>query len=113
MSRAKESGLTLIEIMISLAVLGFVLLSFMSIMASASRFSESTREYLLATYDMQSAVEDTLGVPYASLTSTFPAGPTFTGVTGNFNNPPAPLSHPLSKYWSYTPPSHQRPLREE
>src|SRR3954467_5365 len=111
MSRGRQSGLTLIEVMISLAVLSFVLLGFMSIMSSASAFSETTRENMLAAYDLQSAVEDTLGVPYSTFTAAnaWPAGPTFQGRTAdeNYNNPPTTLAggalHPLEKYWSTDP----------
>jgi len=118
MSRGRQSGLTLVEVMISLAVLSFVLLGFMSIMSSASTFSETTRENMLAAYDLQSAVEDSLGCAYSTFTATnsWPAGPTFNGRSsdGNYNNTPTSTAvpvHPLEKYWSTV--AHPRVLREE
>lgn len=115
MARSRQAGLTLVEIMISLAVLAFVLLGFMSIMASASSFSETTRENLLASYELQSAVEDSLGKDYSSFVVQFTNGPTSTGTTGDYNNPPTPSTHPLEKYWSTPPPpvGHPRTLKEE
>ncbi len=117
MSRGRQSGLTLVEVMISLAVLSFVLLGFMSIMSSASTFSETTRENLLASYDLQSAIEDSLGVSYSTFVApnSWPAGPTYAGKTadGNFNNAPTSTAspHPLTKYWSTV--ANPRVLREE
>jgi len=116
-AKIRRAGFTLVEIMISMAVLSFVLLAFMSIMTSSTGLSATTREQLLATYDMQSAVEDTLGQAYSNFLLNYPNGPTSNGVSGYANNPPnltpGGQVHPLEKYWSTTAPNHQKPLREE
>ncbi|HVR83227.1 MAG TPA: type II secretion system protein [Planctomycetota bacterium] len=115
MQQSRQSGLTLIEIMISMAVLAFVLLAFMSIMSSASAFTESTRENLLASYELQSAAEDSLGGGYNIFITdpNWANGPTFTGLTTQgFCSTPSPSSHNLAKYWD-TDPTHPRALHQE
>ena len=114
MSRVRQAGLTLVEIMISMAVLAFVLLAFMSIMSSATSLSNSTREGLLAGYELQSAVEDSLSIPYSTFTASFTNGPTSNGYdSAGYNNAPTPSSHPLYKYWATAATQLQRPLNNE
>lgn len=100
LKRSRRNGLSLVEIMISMAVLGFVLLAFMSIMTSASSLSASTREGLLASYELQSAVEDTLGQAYTNFVNSYTSGPINAGTSAQGYMTPSPSSHPLAKYWS-------------
>jgi prepilin-type N-terminal cleavage/methylation domain-containing protein len=100
LNRSRRKGLSLIEVMISMAVLGFVLLAFMSIMTSASSLSTSTREGLLASYELQSAVEDTLSGPYTNFVNQYANGPINAGTSAQGYVTPSPSSHPLAKYWS-------------
>jgi prepilin-type N-terminal cleavage/methylation domain-containing protein len=65
-------GFTLIEVMISVAVLAFVLLAFMSIMTSASTLSMSSKEAMIAAFELQSAVEDVCSINFSNLTSIGP-----------------------------------------
>ncbi|MBI2933153.1 MAG: type II secretion system protein [Planctomycetes bacterium] len=71
-------GTTLVEVMIAAAILAVLLVAFLSIMYSASNLTASQREASLAAYDLQSAVEDTLAIPFDSLATRFPDGSTLT-----------------------------------
>ena len=126
MKNTRPAGFTLIEVMISTAVLGFVLIAFMSIMTSAASLSSSTRESLLASYDLQSAVEDTMGLPFTNFQVNYAlsTAPNLTNVTYISQEPASDVNHdpaatfgtnyPFRKYWDYqgaTP--NIRPLRNE
>jgi prepilin-type N-terminal cleavage/methylation domain-containing protein len=124
-NRSRQGGFTLIEVMIATAVLGFVLLAFMSIMTSAATLSSSTRESVLAAYDLQAALEDTLSIPFSNFQinyslSTAPV----LGVSAPSSGSPEPasdtthkplVSTPFDKYWDIQDgnPAHQRPLQNE
>jgi hypothetical protein len=57
--------------MISMAVLAFVLLAFMSIMWSATELSASSKEQSIGTFELQNAVEDIYSNPYGSFLSLY------------------------------------------
>lgn len=115
MKGRRREGLSLIEIMISMAVLGFVLLAFMSIMTSANSLSTSTREGLLASYELQSAVEDTLGMAYSTFVNNYvtPGSPSpiNQGTSAQGYVSPSPSGHPLAPYWAID--ANHGALREE
>jgi type II secretory pathway pseudopilin PulG len=112
----------MVEVMISMAVLGFVLLAFMSIMTSASTLSSSTKESLLASYDLQSAVEDTMGQSFSNfqLNYTLSTAPNLTNLTYISQEPASDSFHkpivttPFNKYWDWTGATPQpRALKNE
>lgn len=63
--RRGDAGLTMVEIMISMAVLAFVLLAFLSIMSSATRMTAGSREATVASQQLQTAMEHTMSVSFA------------------------------------------------
>lgn len=112
--RSGQSGLSLVEIMIAMTVLAFVLLAFLSIMTSAASLTASTREAMLASYELQSAVEDTVAISYDNFKASYVNGPTSAGSDSNgFNLTPTPSTHPLAKYWMTAANQTQRPLLNE
>jgi prepilin-type N-terminal cleavage/methylation domain-containing protein len=82
-TRSRGLGFTLIEVMISIAVLAFVLLAFLSIMTSASTLSMSSKEAMIAAFELQSAVEDVCSIQFTNLVG---VGPQYilpnTGLSG-------------------------------
>lgn len=70
--RSKAPGFTLVEVMISLAVLAFVLLAFLSIMTSASTLSMSSKEAMIASFELQSACEDVNSAPFGTFVQNGP-----------------------------------------
>ena len=77
MKASRRAGLSLVEVMISMAVLAFVLLAFMSIMWSATELSTSTKEASIGSFELQNAIEDVYAVPYTNFVTSPPwvAGP--------------------------------------
>lgn len=108
---AGSSGLSLIEVMISITVLAFVLLAFLGIMHSSSQLSASSEEMRLAIVDLQAAIEDTFAEPFgAAFLSTFPNGFPQPVVSGGETRP-NPASHRFAKYWDHS--GNRRSLRNE
>lgn len=81
--RGPSAGTTLMEVMIAVSILGILLLVFMSIMFSSHSLSASTRESAIAAYDLQSALEDTFGVPYDNFLTLYPTNYVFPGTLYN------------------------------
>jgi hypothetical protein len=96
--------------MISTAVLGFVLLAFMSIMTSAATLSSSSREAVLAVYDLQSALEDTMSQSFSNFQTTYnlSGAPNLSNTLYVSQEPASDVNHyplsptPFLKYWDYT-----------
>lgn len=106
-----RSGLSLIEVMISITVLAFVLLAFLGIMHSSSQLSASSEEMRLAMVDLQAAVEDTFAEPFgATFMATFPNGYPQPVPSGGETRP-NPSSHRFAKYWDHS--GNRRALRNE
>jgi len=100
---ARSPGFTLVEVTISMAVLAFVLLGFMSIMSSSAALSMSSKEAMIAAFELQSAVEDLYGIDYVnefvkhgprSVATTPPQGP----APGDF--PPVMMKTPYNLHVS-------------
>lgn len=124
MDQSRGKGFTLIEVMISTAVLGFVLLAFMSIMTSASTLSSSSREAILAADDLQSALEDTLSLGFNDFQIQYnlATAPNLTNTLYISQEPASDANHyplvntPFIKYWDYRanpnpPPAPQTNVR--
>ena len=79
----RRTGTTLIEVVIAMSVLVIALISFLSLMFSANTLSASTREGAIASYDLQSAVEDTFAIPYDEFRTRYPDGYTFPNTVYN------------------------------
>ena len=79
--RAVRSGTTLLEVLIASTILGVALVSFFGIMVSGQTLGGFSREGTLAACDLQSAVEDTFSVPFASVQQKFPDGSTLGDYT--------------------------------
>ena len=108
---AGSSGLSLIEVMISITVLAFVLLAFLGIMHSSSQLSASSEEMRLAIVDLQAAIEDTFAEPFgAGFLSTFPNGFPQPVASGGETRP-NPSNHRFAKYWDHS--GNRRSLRNE
>jgi hypothetical protein len=74
MSFSRRAGLSLVEVMISMAVLAFVLLAFMSIMWSATELSASTKEGSIGAFELQNAIEDVYSVSFTDFVTAWPNG---------------------------------------
>ena len=79
----RRRGTTLIEVIIAMSVLTVALISFLSLVFTANRLSASSREGAIAAYDLQSAVEDTFGIPYDDFRTRYPSGYTFPAASYN------------------------------
>jgi Tfp pilus assembly protein PilV len=94
MSFSRRAGLSLVEVMISMAVLAFVLLAFMSIMWSATELSASTKEASIGAFELQNAIEDAYSVSFGNFVTAPPwtvaanTGPTL-GYVYTFPSNPA------------------------
>jgi Tfp pilus assembly protein PilV len=75
----REGGFTLIEAMISMAVLAFALLVFLSVLTSVDSLRASAREESIATQDLQSAIEYTFGAPFDKFKQNYPSGVILAG----------------------------------
>lgn len=95
--RGRGRGFTLIEAMISMAVLAFVLLAFLSVLFSADSLRATSREESIALQDVQSAVEYTFGATFDKFKQNYPNGVVLSGqvavdgatVLPNFKDGPA------------------------
>lgn len=76
-------GTTLVEVVIALGVLTFVLVTFLGIVFTANRLSTSSREGAVASYDLQSAVEDTFAIPYDDFKTRYPNNYVFPATVYN------------------------------
>ncbi len=72
-----RKGTSLIEVIIAMSVLTIALIAFLSLVFSANSLSASSREGSIASYDLQSALEDTFAVPYDDFRTRYPDGYAF------------------------------------
>lgn len=70
----RERGTTLVEVMISVALVAVLLVGFLIMIWSAGMITDSSREGTLAALELHSALEDTFAVPFSSLKTSFPNG---------------------------------------
>lgn len=82
--RERAAGTTLVEVMISVALVAILLVGFLLMIWSAGMLSDSSREGTIAALELHSALEDTFAVPFGSFKSSFPHGsylPTYDNST--------------------------------
>jgi len=100
----RSGGFSLIEIMISMAVLAFVLLVFLGVIFSADSLRASSREGSIAIQELQSAVEYTFAPTFEKFKQNFPTATSLRGQTaadgtrlpGFYDDPSTPaLETPL------------------
>lgn len=90
--RRQASGFTMVEVMISMAVLAFVLLAFLGVMQSSATMSASSKETSVAAFQLQAAIEATFAVPFEDFKAIF--GPSALPDTGDSG---AKDDHPSGK----------------
>jgi len=66
---SRNSGMTLVEVMIATLLVGFGLASFLAAFTSASRTSEAAARRIEAVHTARSVMEDLRSRPYSSLAS--------------------------------------------
>jgi Tfp pilus assembly protein PilV len=76
-------GTSLIEILIAMSVLAVALIAFLSLIISSNSLSSSSREGSIASYELQSAIEDTFAVTYDEFRTRYPNGYVFPAATYN------------------------------
>ena len=81
--RATRAGTSLVEVIIAMSVLGTALLAFLSLVVSSNALSASSREGAIASYELQSAVEDTFAVPYDEFRTSYVNNYVFPAATYN------------------------------
>ncbi|HLF94510.1 MAG TPA: type II secretion system protein [Planctomycetota bacterium] len=79
--RVGAAGFTLIEAMVSMAILAFVLLVFLGVVFSADSLRASSREASVAMQDLQSAVEYTFAPTFDKFKQNYPTNTSFRGQT--------------------------------
>ena len=80
---SRRRGTSLIEVIIAMTVLAIALIAFLGLIFSANSLSAASREGSIASYDLQSAVEDTFAVPYDDFRTRYPDGYTFPATVYN------------------------------
>ena len=110
MHRRRRAGITLLEVMLTIAVLTVVALSAVLLLVPIAGQTRVTREVHLANTEAQRALEGVLATPFHEITTEYPPGAAFAVDTlpeGQIVvNYPDPLSDPLEVHvtlsWSST-----------
>lgn len=105
MKRRGDRGTTFIELMMAIAVIGTMLIGFLSVMWSSSSLSAAAREASVASIQLQLAVENTFSSTFDSFVAGFPAPPgVLSAVPARLRNEQITITA-IDPPWPLPPPS--------
>ena len=68
----RHRGSSLLELTVAMAVFSIAMIGFLSGMMSFTNLSASSRESTMATYEFQTAIEETFAIPYGQFKVMYP-----------------------------------------